>query len=165
MVAIVTGSGLGLERSSGFVLGSNGQLGSASFGRYGENVTVNAATGNLMIGRTDEILIGQGPDAAVTRAYNSLDTASGFGTSDSWRLNAQRYVKLSSLTGTVNTSGSTITLIDWDGSDVVYTYDTTSSKYLSKEGAGAYDTLSFASNVWTWTDGDSRVVETFDNLN
>lgn len=60
MVAIMTGTGLGLERVSGMVLGSRGQLGAASFGRYGENVTVNAATGNLVISRTDEILIGLG---------------------------------------------------------------------------------------------------------
>ncbi len=163
MVAIVTGSGLGLERSSGFVLGSRGQLGNAVFGRYGENVTVNAATGNLMIGRTDEILIGQGPESTISRAYNSLDPASGFGAGDAWRLNAQRSV--SGLTGTVNTSGGTIRLIDWDGSDVTYTYDSSSGKYVSKEGSGAYDTLSFASNVWTWTDGDTQAVDTFDDLN
>jgi YD repeat-containing protein len=163
MVAIVTGNGLGLERSSGLVLGSRGQLGTAAFGRYGENVSVNAATGNLLIGRTDEILIGQGPDSAISRAYNSLGATSGLGTNDNWQLNTQRHV--TGLTGTVNTSGSTITLIDWDGSDVVYTYDTTSGVYANKEGSGAYDTLSFASNVWTWTDGDTRTVDSFDSLN
>ena len=72
MVAVVTGTGLGVENSSGWVLGSRGQLGSASFGRFGENVYVNAATGNLAINRTDEILIGQGPDDAIARTYNSL---------------------------------------------------------------------------------------------
>jgi len=72
MVAIVTSAGLGLDRNSGLVLGSRGQLGSAAFGLYGENVTVNAATGNLVIDRTDEILIGQGPDSAIARSYNSL---------------------------------------------------------------------------------------------
>src|SRR5215469_2714208 len=112
MVAIVTGNGLGLERSSGLVLGSNGQLGSAAFGRYGEDVTVNAATGNLVIGRTDEILIGQGPDSVISRSYNSLGSSSGLGTNDNWQLNDERHV--TGLTGTVNTAGSTITLIDWD---------------------------------------------------
>lgn len=164
MVAIVTGNGLGLERSSAFVLGSRGQLGGMTFGRFGENVTVNAATGNLMIGRTDEILIGQGPDAVISRAYNSLDSNSGFGTGDSWRLNVQRCV--TGLTGTVNTAGSTVKLIDWDGSDIVFTYDTSKFLYVSKEGTGAYDTLSWMggqSQRWTWTDGNSRMQDTFNS--
>lgn len=162
MVAIVTGNGLGLERSSAFVLGSKGQLGSSTFGRFGESVTVNAATGNLMIGRTDEILIGQGPDAVISRAYNSLDSNSGFGTGDSWRLNVQR--RVTGLTGTVNTAGSTVKLIDWDGSDVVFTYDASKSAYVSKEGDGAYDTLSWTggdNEQWDWTDGNSRMWDRF----
>jgi len=42
MVAVVTGNGLGLQRTSGFVLGSGGTLGDAATGRLGSNVTVNA---------------------------------------------------------------------------------------------------------------------------
>ncbi|MEJ0027174.1 MAG: LysM peptidoglycan-binding domain-containing protein [Rhizomicrobium sp.] len=162
MVAIVTGMGLGLERSSGWVLGSRGQLGSSSFGRYGENVTVNGATGNLMIDRTDEILIGQGPDSAVSRAYNSLGALND-DNGDNWRLNAQRQV--TNLTGTVNTAGSTVTRTDWDGSDEIYTYNATLGAYVCYQGSGAYDTLSFAANVWTWTDGSSRHVDTYDASN
>ncbi len=162
MVAIVTGLGLGVERSSGWVLGSRGQLGDSTFGRYGENVYVNAATGNLAIDRTDEILIGQGPDSVISRAYNSQGNLSD-DNGDNWQLNAQRRVV--GLTGTVNTSGSTVTLIDWDGSDTLYTYDASRGAYVSTGGSGAYDTLSFASNVWTWTDGDTRQVDTYDATN
>jgi hypothetical protein len=36
MVAIVTGSGLDLERGSGHVVGARGQLGSASLGQAGD---------------------------------------------------------------------------------------------------------------------------------
>jgi YD repeat-containing protein len=164
MVAIVTGSGLGLNRGSGFVLGSRGSLGDASFGRYGENVTVNAATGNLLINRTDEILIGLGPDSSVGRSYNSLG-AMNDDNGDNWRLNIQR--KVAGLTGTVNTAGSTITRTDWDGSETVFTWDAGRSAYVSQEGAGAYDTLTYASgtNSWTWTDGDTRLTETYDNAN
>ena len=160
MVAIVTGTGLGLERGSGFVLGSGGRLGLSAFGTYGENVTVNAATGNLIINRTDEILIGQGPDSALGRSYNSLG-AMNDDNGDNWRINAQR--KVAGLTGTLNTVGSTITRTDWDGSDMVYTWDATLSAYISKEGAGAYDKLTYASGtgLWTWTDGDSQVRETY----
>src|ERR1700744_5423354 len=114
MVAVITGAGLGLDRSSSFVLGSRGTFGNSSFGRYGENVTVNAATGNLMIDRTDEILIGQGLDDVLSRSYNSLGTSDD-DNGDNWRLNAERLV--AGLTGTVNTSGSTVTRTDGDGSE------------------------------------------------
>lgn len=162
MVAIVTGTGLGLERSSGWVLGSRGQLGDPNFGRYGENVYVNAATGNLMINRTDEILIGLGRDDVVTRAYNSLGNATDEN-ADNWQMSGAR--RVSGLTGTANTSGSTVTRIDWDGSDTLYTYDTSLSAYVSKQGSGSYDRMTFASNVWTWTDANSRVVESYDHSN
>ncbi|WP_157215363.1 LysM peptidoglycan-binding domain-containing protein [Flavisphingomonas formosensis] len=161
MVAIVTGNGLGVERTSGWLLGSRGQLGDAAFGRLGENVTLNAATGNLVIQRTDEMLMGIGPDSVISRVYNSKGTFDADGNGDNWQLNVQR--RVIGLTGTANTTGSTITLMDWDGSDVVYSYDAASGKYVSKEGAGAYDTLSYnsGSNVWTWTDGDSQATETY----
>jgi len=165
MVAIVVGKEQGLERTSAFLLGSSGQLGSAAFGRFGENVTVNAVNGNLIINRTDEILIGQGPDSVISRTYNSSGTLTGFGTSDNWRLNAQRYV--TSLTGTVNTAGSQIKLIGWDGTGAWYAYNTTLGKYVNMEGGGAYDTLAYSSgtNQWTWTDGDTQAVDVFDNAN
>jgi len=162
MVAIVTGNGLGLERSSGFVLGSGGSLGSAGFGRYGENVTINAATGNLVINRTDEVLIGTGSDNIVSRSYNSLGQMSD-DNGDNWQLNVQR--RLEDLPGAPNTAGTTVKLIDWDGSDVLYTYDTGKAAYVSREGVGAYDVLKYSTTTheWTWTDGDSRVSEIFDD--
>ena len=160
MVAIVTGAGVGVSRSSAWVLGSRGQLGQAALGRGGENVYVNAANGNLVIQKIDETLTGLGPDDVIARTYNSQGNFTD-DNGDNWRVSAQRQV--TGLTGTVNTAGSTIKRVDWDGSEVVYAYDAARGAYVSKEGDGAYDTLTFAGSTWTWTDGSSRLVELYDN--
>ncbi|SFG52018.1 YD repeat-containing protein [Novosphingobium sp. CF614] len=162
MVSVVTGSGLGLDQASGFVLGSRGQLGSSAFGRYGEGVTVNAATGNLFVNRTDEILIGLGVDAVVSRSYNSLGLSNDEN-GDNWQLGGQR--RVAGLTGTVNTAGSTVTRYDWDGSSIAYTWDASKAAYVSAKVGHQDDRITFASNVWTWTDSDSRTSETYDHLN
>lgn len=161
MVAIFTGAGLGLERSSGLVLGSRGQLGNAGLGAAGENVFVNAATGNLVITNTDEFLVGLGPDIAISRTYNSLGTVDG-DNNDGWRPGVYRHV--GALTGNYNSAGSTITRTDWDGSQIVYAYDAGRQLYVSTGGAGAYDTLKYEGlgGGWVWTDGDSRISERYD---
>src|SRR5262245_64963270 len=144
MAAIVTGSSLGILQGSAALLGAQGQLGTSTQGRAGERVYLNAATGNLVIQGQDEILVGRGPDAAFLRTYNSqglLNDDNG----DNWRLNFHRRVE--GLTGTVNTAGSTIKRIDADGAEAVYTYDATLGKYISTEGSGAHDTLSYNSGT------------------
>ena len=72
MVAVVTGSGVGLNASSALVLGNAGLGGTASFGRQSDRVYVNAASGNLVIQQRDELLAGRGPDALGLRTYTSL---------------------------------------------------------------------------------------------
>jgi len=158
MVGIVTGQGLGLQSSSALGLGGKGQLGDASFGKAGEQIYVNAANGNLVIRDRDELLIGQGVDAQITRAYNSLGQVAG----SHWRPGSPRNVD--GLTGTVNTAGSTITRTDWDGSAVVYQYDATRALYVAASGAGPRPTLSFdaAANTWKWNDDGARVTEIYD---
>lgn len=155
MVAVVSGSGLGL-------FGTTGGLGSAATGRGGERVFVNTATGNLVIQGVDETLSARGLDLALVRTYNSqglLNDDNG----DNWRLGVHRRVY--ALSGTVNTAGSTINKVFGDAAEAVYTYDTALGRYVSTDGDGAHDTLAFsvASSAWTWTDESSRNSETYDS--
>ena len=158
MVSIFTGVGTGFERGSGSVLGSAGLLGSATQGTGGAGVFFNAATGNLLISQRDEYLVGRGPDAAVSRTYNSLGDLSD-DNGDNWRQSTDRRVY--GLTGTANTAGSTVSRVSGDGSVVVYSWDASKSAYIATDGAGAYDKLTYASSVWTWTDGDSQATESY----
>ncbi|KVT75692.1 hypothetical protein WT25_02040 [Burkholderia territorii] len=154
-------------------MGSRGVLGNAAFGQTGEQVYVNAANGNLMLQDRDQLLLGQGINGAVYRAYNSQGQLN-------WREGATRSV--GGLTGAPNSAGSTVTLTDWDGSQTTFAYDTTRQLYIStaavganvgdtnKAGpadvttTGARATLQFdaAANCWRWTDGSERVTETYD---
>jgi YD repeat-containing protein len=158
MVAIFSGNGTGFERSSGSVLGSAGLLGAAGLGRNGEQVFVNAANGNLLISQKDEFLIGRGPDAAIARTYNSLGDLSD-DNGDNWRQGTDRRVY--GLTGTLNTAGSTVRRVSADGSDTLYTWDAAKAAYVSPDGDGAYDQLTSAAGLWTWTDGNSQVREIY----
>jgi YD repeat-containing protein len=159
MVAIITGTGTGLERSSAWVLGSRGQLGSSGLGRDNEGVYVNAAKGNLVITRQDEFLIGLGPDISVDRTYNSQAVAgvTDGDNDDQWRMGVYRRIIGSH-------TDSTIKRIDWDGSDVVFVQTGTDS-YRSTEQGGSYDLICWtpSSNQWTWMDGKTRVVENYDS--
>lgn len=151
MVAIVTGAGLGTERSSANVLGSRGQLGSAGLGQGNELVTINAANGNLIISHQDEVLIGRGPDGVVTRTYNSQGLFND-DNGDNWPLGIQR--RIYSVSGTLYRT-------DWDGSETAFVWDASRSAYVSKEGAGAYDTLLYDGANWVWKDGDTGVTELY----
>lgn len=157
MVAIFTGAGTGFERGSGNVLGGAGMLGQAALGRSGEQLLLNAANGNLMLMQQDELLLGRGPDAAISRTYNSQGDLSDEN-GDNWRQSTDR--RLFSLVGTANSFGSTIKRVSSDGSVITYTHNGTN--YRTTEGAGAHDSITYADGTgWTWTDGDSQVVERY----
>lgn len=159
MVAIFTGAGAGFTRGSANLLGGIGQLGGGLLGWGSENVSVNAATGNLVVSHQDEFLIGRGPDVGISRTYNSLGDASDGDNGDSWQQSTTR--RVFGLTGSVNTAGSTISRLGGDGSVIVYTWNASRSAYVTTDGAGAHDELRHAAGVWTWTDGDSRATETY----
>jgi trimeric autotransporter adhesin len=160
MVEIFTGAGAGFERGSGSVLGSAGLLGSAAIGRGNEQVSLNAATGNLLISQRDEFLVGLGPDASVGRTYNSLGDLSD-DNGDDWRFASER--KIFTVVGTKGSVGSSVQRMSADGSVVTYTCNS-SGVYVATDGAGAYDTLAYASasNSWTWTDGDTQITENYE---
>jgi YD repeat-containing protein len=161
MVAIVTGNSFGIARSSAAVLGAQGQFGLAQMGRGNDRVYVDAATGNLVINRTDEVLTGQGPDEDFGLTYNSQDPSTLSGTAFAWNIGT--YQRIVNVTGTVNTAGSTATRIASDGSATTFTYDATKGYYTSQDGTGPANELRFAAgtNIWTWTDGASRATEQF----
>jgi YD repeat-containing protein len=155
MVAIFTGTGAGMERGSAATLGAAGLLGSGTLGRSGQQVQLNAATGNLMVTQRDEMLVGRGPDVAISRTYNSLGDLSDEN-GDNWRQSTDR--RLFGLTGAVNTAGSTLQRMSGDGSVVTYAFN--GSAYVATDGAGAYDTITNA-GTWVWTDGDTQITETY----
>uniref|UniRef100_UPI003747E67D hypothetical protein n=1 Tax=uncultured Sphingomonas sp. TaxID=158754 RepID=UPI003747E67D len=155
MVAIFTGTGFGAERGSGAVLGGAGVLGSGSAGRSGQQVLLNAATGNLIVSQRDEFLTGRGPDAIADRTYNSLGDLSD-DNGDNWYQSTHR--RLVDLIGSPNGAGSSIKRRGGDGSLVTYNWD--GSGYVSTEGAGAYDRITY-NGEWRWTDGDTGTVEVY----
>lgn len=158
MVGIFTGAGFGFGRGSGSVLGGIGLLGGVSQGRSGDAISVNAATGNLLIEQQDEYLVGRGPDASVGRTYNSLTTLAD-DNDDKWRQSTDRRVY--GLSGTLNAAGSTVKRVSGDGTEIVYSWDAARSAYVTKDGGGAYDTIVRSGSDWVWTDGDTRTVERY----
>ncbi|HEY2710743.1 MAG TPA: LysM peptidoglycan-binding domain-containing protein [Caulobacteraceae bacterium] len=173
MVAVVAGVGLGLERSSVNLLGAGGTLGTPEQGIGGDQVYVNAANGNLVDTRTDQILTGFGPDDVISETYDSLGNyAATLGTyvpgdtdTDGFMGGYQRSV--GHLIGTLDTPGSVVTRIAADGSKVLYSYQTSGPNaglYQANEDGGAYDTLSYnaGASQWAWVDGKTQLEEVYD---
>ncbi|WP_177307727.1 DUF4214 domain-containing protein, partial [Pseudoduganella namucuonensis] len=125
-------------------------FGNAVTGSGKEAAYVNVATGNLVVQHQDEFLASHGIDLNLTRTYNSLGN-DGNGLGSNWRVGMTRQV--TGLTGAANTAGSTVTLVDTDGSGSLYTYDAALGMYRGTDGGGAYRNLSLdaASQQWTWT--------------
>ncbi len=155
MVAFITGTAYGFDRSSAASLGSRGQIGQAGFGSRGDRVYVNATIGNLIVQSRDEFIAGRGPDNVLELTYNSAITDVG-----RWRSSVRSVIF--GLTGTVNTAGSTIMRGGGEESAFRFTYDAARGAYVTTDGAGAHDEIRFADNVYTYTDGNSRTAERYD---
>ena len=161
MVAIVTGNGLGLNTGSAALPAESGVLGDPRLGRGNERIYVNSTTGNLVVQAQDEVLSARGVDLIALRTYNSQGLLSD-DNGDNWFAGVARRVH--SLSGTIGSAGSTVTRRDLDGAETLFTWDAVKAAYLSTDGSGAYDTLTYQSSTssWTFTDGDTRAVETYD---
>ncbi|WP_423607144.1 hypothetical protein [Sphingomonas sp. MS122] len=161
MVAIFTGLGSGFERGSAAQLGGAGLLGASLLGRTGQQMFLNAATGNLMVQQQDEFLVGLGSDVAIGRTYNSLGNLTDEN-GDNWRQSTDR--RIFGLTGGANQALSTIKRRSADGSEITYSYDVGAGAYLTTDGAGAHDKLVYngTTQIWTWTDGSSQITETYE---
>ncbi|AYM96375.1 LysM peptidoglycan-binding domain-containing protein [Acidovorax sp. 1608163] len=159
MVAIVSGNSLGLSTSSLSTLAQRGIFGNAAQGRNGEQTFVNIATGNLVLSDSDDRLMAHGGGFEAVRTYNSqglLNDDNG----DNW--SAGVYRQQLTLSGTVNTAGSTVTRIARDGAVSVYEWNAAASAYVSKDGAGAYDQIKAQGSGFIWADGASQAQETYD---
>ncbi|WLQ12086.1 LysM peptidoglycan-binding domain-containing protein [Hahella aquimaris] len=160
MVAVVSGEGLGLFGAA--LSGAGAGLSQAGVGQGGERVYVNAATGNLVLQRRDELLLGAGRDASLIRTYNSQgrftdDNGDNFYFSFNQRLEFNG--------GNLNKAGSVITRIAGDGSRTDYRYDESRGLYVSSVGEGAHDTLEFrggtGADAFLWTEGESGAQEVY----
>ncbi|MEJ8837144.1 LysM peptidoglycan-binding domain-containing protein [Ramlibacter sp. AN1133] len=159
MVAIVSGIRPGLDLSSREVLGQAGLTGNASEGRNGQGVYVNVANGLLVVQNRDDLLVSRGDDAAALRTYNSAGQFND-DNADNW---ASGVVSLQ-LAGVLNAAGSTVSRVERDGSTAVYNFDAARGLYVTTEGAGAYDTISYvaAEAQFEWRDGSTGATQRFE---
>ncbi|HYD78338.1 MAG TPA: LysM peptidoglycan-binding domain-containing protein [Paucimonas sp.] len=154
MTSIISSNGLGLF---GNTLGASGN---PLIGRAGQSdaVYVNGRTGNLVIQAQDEFLTSAGLDTALVRTYNSQGLLTD-DNQDNWQLDV---ASLFNLPSTPNANPSGVTKRFGHGTEITYNFDSSKGLYVSTDGDGAHDTLSYSGGQWTWTDGSSRVTEIYD---
>ncbi len=167
MVAIVGGNGAGLLNGSAGVLGQQGVAGNAILGGNKEGAYVNIVNGNLTLQDSDDFLAAHGVNVALTRTYNAQGNLND-GNGANWKYGLLKQVTL--VSGAVNTAGSKVSRLAGDGSVATYTYDAAQAAYLSTDGGGAYQSITFnaASNEWTWRADRHDLLglaESYDNAN
>ena len=135
MASVISAAELGLNNSR-----LQSGAGDASIGQANTGVYVNASTGNLVLQQQDQLLIGQGLDTALVRTYNSLGRHND-DNGDNFRFAFNQ--RLSQLSGSINAADSRIVRTAGDGSESTFEYDVDLGLYVSSEGSGAHDTLSY----------------------
>ncbi|WP_137940501.1 DUF6531 domain-containing protein, partial [Chitinivorax sp. B] len=156
MVAITNGSQLGvlagaLEMSSGRV----------RFGQQQTGLSVNAATGNLVVQDRDDMLMGRGLGLGVLRTYNSQGRQDD-DNHDNWRVGV--YKQLRAESGVVGQVGSTLIRVREDGSEVRYRFDGANGGYRSDDEALEQGQIAVQGGEWVWTNHDGSVSERYDSL-
>ena len=158
MVAIVSGQNLGL--GLGKVNGLNDPaLGQGQVGQNGQQVSINAATGNLVVQDQDTTLLDNGLDLGALRTYNSqgqFNTANG----PSWAQGAA--VKSVAVSGTLAADGSTVIRTDRDGSQTVYLWNDAAKSYLPEQSASSTEGIAVVNGQLVWSDGATGQSETYD---
>lgn len=153
MVALVTGTGLGLLDTSAYQLKGAGVAGNGKLGLANGTATVNLATGNLILQFLDETLSGTGADLQHLRTYNSMGVVSD-GDSDRWRWSGEKRIRQ---------EGGSLIRTTGDGHEATYTWN--GSSYISSEGDGAIDRISEEGGEWVWTDGSTGASERYSKSN
>lgn len=146
MTQIFTGTGLGLNGSSLGQLGNYGLGGAAALGQGKVSLSVNAATGNLVIGQQDGFLAGLGLGMDLSSTYNSRGERGGH-----WSSSIQTRLNVN---GEPNQAGSSLVRIDEDGHRSTFHYDPAKGVYLPEDGGTA--SLSYENNAWHYRIGSSN---------
>ncbi|MDF3013355.1 MAG: toxins and related Ca2+-binding protein, partial [Cellvibrio sp.] len=151
MVAIVSGSGLGLL---------NVQLAKTDVGGTDKNpiaAHVNTTTGNLILRQQDEILINGTSGYQILRTYNSLGQMDGDnndGHRFSFSQSLGNYIPLSAITRTAADGSSTVFNFSHSSNGIDY--------YKSADGEGAHDTLAYDGSVWVYAKDGGVANETYE---
>jgi len=149
--SVFAGENFGTLNSSLSSLGD--ALPSRSLGQAKIDVGANVANGNLFIRDHHKTLTDRGLNIDIGYVYNHQAKTP-------WTLAAAK--SIGPLTGTKNTAGSTVTLIEKDGHETVYTYNATTQTYLAVGGEQGNRTLTAnADGTWSYHEIGSGVTGTF----
>ena len=138
MTQIVAGHNLGLLDGSHGILDRN-DLTNAGTLADGASVSINVANGNLLYQQRDAFLPSLGPDFDLVRSYNSRGVVPG--AADGWRYSVavRLDTHMDQLAGGGTQRNYTVTY--GDGSTLHFDHDAQTGRWVSTDGAGAYEVL------------------------